>query len=1135
MDDQTKLHEKTQKFIIDDTNILLTRLEWIFNQNLDEMTDTELVQLKSQLSDHDKSLRIIAEKYQELIKTPTSNHELELHISEIGEKYIELSKLKGTFIDYLNEQFVNREIEKHKLFKESNLNIKLEKFSGYESIDIFTFRTKFEKVHLRNTPKKLLPDLLINNHLSEPALSLVKGLTDIDIIWDRLIKAYGNSKILVSRKLADIKKLDPIKTKQDPAKTLKTITGIINLLRDLISLAQQHNIENQLYYGDCLDHVYTLLGDIRLDRWLTSICDEDIDEKDKWIKLINFLEKDVKLLQQRVLLKSTMTDKDDKDVRQPRPSKSRFGSHHAPSLVQEPICYFCDGKCSSEHIQTKGPWGKFVTQYFACKDFADKTPKERLSILKRKGLCFQCLLPGAKSSEGKHRDGKCQYEFVCKHPSHQSWTVKKHVLVCEDHKDTHDNQTLLETYKNRYIIKNQNLPTFSKEIRVSFHTDCHLNSNNSSTGIYLLQQVSVNNQKFTVFFDNGCSDFVIRKSAVDRLGSHATKVFSGSVNIGGVGGTSTQSSHGIYVVNLPLHNGELVPMKGICLDQITQTFPMYPLASATSDLHKAYASIGDVSKLPSLPQSIGGDVDIMIGVKYLNIHPRLIFQTKSGLSLFESAFSGPDGRGVLAGPHLSFDEIHKKYYNTLFNLRLPLVSYFASLSFIGHGNDKFDINPEVQSHHMFDIAEKTGSEILYRCVNCRNCKDCKSHGATENISIREEVEQHLIVKSIQVNEETNIITAKLPFIHDPQVKLAPNKDRAMKVYHQQLRKLNRSENLKDKLDIIESERKLQNLGFVDYVRNLPINTQQMLQSQLQHFIPWRAVWKPGSISTPCRIVFDASSPTSTGFSLNDIIAKGRNNMNLLQEIAIRFLIHRAAFTTDVSKMYNTIKLDDEHWCYQRYVWQEDLDPQRIPEEKVIKTLIYGVRSAGNQSEHALREIARLSQDSFPEASNIIINDTYVDDCVSGEDTIKLARKRSQELEHIVNKGGFKLKGIVISGEDPPETMSEDKESVTVAGMRWFPKQDLISLNIGELNFAPKKRGKKASSSTNIIPDKLTRRHCASKVGEVFDLLGRVTPITAQFKLDLHELVIRKFDWDDVIPDELREVWINNFQPMQEIN
>ena len=258
------------------------------------------------------------------------------------------------------------------------------------------------------------------------------------------------------------------------------------------------------------------------------------------------------------------------------------------------------------------------------------------------------------------------------------------MLVCDDHKDSDDNQTLLQTYKDRYINRNQQLPTFAKEIKVSFHTDCHINAlpsdstHHSSTGNYLRQQMLVNNQKFTVFFDNGCNDFVIRKSAINRLGSHATQIFSGRVNICGVGGTSTQSSHGIYLVNLPLHDGDMIPKKGIFFDQVTQTFLVYPLTSATTGIQRAYSSIVDLNFQCFRNPSEGGDVDIMIGIKYLNVHPKLIYQMSTELSLFESAFNGPSGRCK------SFDEIHKKHFKTLFIVRLPLLRYFASLPFINH-------------------------------------------------------------------------------------------------------------------------------------------------------------------------------------------------------------------------------------------------------------------------------------------------------------------------------------------------------------------------------------------------------------------------------------------------------------------
>ena len=90
------------------------------------------------------------------------------------------------------------------------------------------------------------------------------------------------------------------------------------------------------------------------------------------------------------------------------------------------------------------------------------------------------------------------------------------------------------------------------------------------------------------------------------------------------------------------------------------------------------------------------------------------------------------------------------------------------------------------------------------------------------------------------------------------------------------------------------------------------------------------------------------------------------------------------------------------------------------------------------------------------------------------------------------------------------------------------------MNLGTLCFSKKRRGRKDESITD-IPQRLTRRHCASKVAEVFDMLGRLTPVTIAMKLDLHELVQRKLDWDDAIPDDLRHIWKSHFELMQEIN
>ena len=81
-------------------------------------------------------------------------------------------------------------------------------------------------------------------------------------------------------------------------------------------------------------------------------------------------------------------------------------------------------------------------------------------------------------------------------------------------------------------------------------------------------------------------------------------------------------------------------------------------------------------------------------------------------------------------------------------------------------------------------------------------------------------------------------------------------------------------------------------------------------------------------------------------------------MNKLVEIVIRWTIHKIGFHTDIKKMYNSVKLVKDDWCLLRHIWQKDVVPRKLSEEKVIKTLIHGVESSGYQAERGLRETAR---------------------------------------------------------------------------------------------------------------------------------------------------------------------------------
>ena len=97
-------------------------------------------------------------------------------------------------------------------------------------------------------------------------------------------------------------------------------------------------------------------------------------------------------------------------------------------------------------------------------------------------------------------------------------------------------------------------------------------------------------------------------------------------------------------------------------------------------------------------------------------------------------------------------------------------------------------NMLVRNFKMFEEVENAGSKISYRCNNCRNCKTCKEHARADMMSVKEEVEQNVINKSVTVDTDRRITTALLLLMFNPLHKLAPNKDKALRIYNQQVKK-----------------------------------------------------------------------------------------------------------------------------------------------------------------------------------------------------------------------------------------------------------------------------------------------------------------------------------------------------------
>ena len=126
---------------------------------------------------------------------------------------------------------------------------------------------------------------------------------------------------------------------------------------------------------------------------------------------------------------------------------------------------------------------------------------------------------------------------------------------------------------------------------------------NQESAIYILQTIKVNNQDYSLFYDTGCCDMVSRYAAIKSIGSRAKQESSIPISIGGVGNTEVKSNHGVFQVKLLIFNGSEATFSGVCLDQITVTFPQYPLKEIVEgDIAAGYKRQGNNPRyLPQLP------------------------------------------------------------------------------------------------------------------------------------------------------------------------------------------------------------------------------------------------------------------------------------------------------------------------------------------------------------------------------------------------------------------------------------------------------------------------------------------------------------------------------------------------------
>lgn len=293
------------------------------------------------------------------------------------------------------------------------------------------------------------------------------------------------------------------------------------------------------------------------------------------------------------------------------------------------------------------------------------------------------------------------------------------------------------------------------------------------------------------------------------------------------------------------------------------------------------------------------------------------------------------------------------------------------------------------------------------------------------------------------------------------------------------------------------------------------------------FLPHHAIIKPDSISTKLRTVFNASAQSSTGVSLNDALYEGPNIYNNVLDIILRFRMHKWVFTTDIVKMFRNILVTPEQRPLLRLLWRDDKTSPLVCIQ--LSTVTYGTKCAPFLACRTLRDLADRYGHTHPHAAQCIQEQCFMDDLMSGGDSIQSVKQLCDELIDLLHRGCFLLHKWSSNSNDILRHVTSHADTdiniasydfspeciVKTLGLKWVPTTDCFTI-----------------AMPDSVAKKITKRTVLSKIAQIFDPLGLLSPTIISAKLLMQDIWRQNLDWDCILPTELETQWahfINNLQ------
>ncbi|GFX34302.1 uncharacterized protein TNCV_3226491 [Trichonephila clavipes] len=158
------------------------------------------------------------------------------------------------------------------------------------------------------------------------------------------------------------------------------------------------------------------------------------------------------------------------------------------------------------------------------------------------------------------------------------------------------------------------------------------------------------------------------------------------------------------------------------------------------------------------------------------------------------------------------------------------------------------------------------------------------------------------------------------------------------------------------------------------------------EPEITYYATHHGIYRPEKSTTKLRVVFNCSSLTDNGISLNDIQYNGGVIQEDLYAQMLRFRTYTYAFTADIKMMYRTILINPKQRNLQRIVWCES--EHESPKIYELSTVTYGTVSAPYLAQRTLTQLSMDEEANFPIAASVLRNNLYMDDVLCGAATLE---------------------------------------------------------------------------------------------------------------------------------------------------